>query len=546
MTQPSTPTGDRRQKNLARLAQEPLDVLILGGGINGASAAASLSARGLKVGLVDRADFASGTSSQTSNLAWGGIKYLESGEVGLVRSLCRSRNRLMAAYPASIREMRFLTSVPKGFRKPAWLVYAGALLYWALGSFHTGMPRYLRRGELKRREPAIAAAPVAGAFEYSDAFFVDNDARFVFSFIRRALDHGAAIANYVEATAARRTGGRWEVELKDARTGQSMSASARILINTCGPQADAMNSRSQVGTRHHHILSKGVHLIVDQVTPNPRVLTFFASDGRPFFIIPMGRRTCIGTTDTPSDHPEVTVTEADREFLLDNANRVLALARPLDRDDIIAERCGVRPLATDGQSATTDWIALSRKHHVEVKIPEQHISVFGGKFTDCLNIGEELADAVASLGLPLQASQDVWYGEGNNDARDTFTRQAKAQSLDDHTAPHATEPLSERYWRRYGAGALRLLEVIAENPELAQTLTSELELTHAELAFVADREMVTRLDDFLRRRTRISLVHREGALRSSGALQLIAKALFGDAAGEAIAEYENRSAQEVA
>jgi glycerol-3-phosphate dehydrogenase len=283
-----------RQVNVAKLSGERFDVLVLGGGINGAVSAAALAARGVRVALVDRADFASATSQESSNLVWGGIKYLESYEFGLVRKLCRARNRLLRSYPSSVREIRFFTSHSRSFRWPLWMLVAGAWLYWLLGGAFTRRPRLLTRRVIAREEPVVALEGLDGGFEYSDAYLPDGDARFVWTFVRSALGHGCVAANYVESLGSAREGDEWVTRARDVVTGRELAIRSRVLINACGPWADGVNRRAGVHTAHRHVLSKGIHLLVDRVTPSGRVLTFFADDGRLFFVIPMGSRTCIG------------------------------------------------------------------------------------------------------------------------------------------------------------------------------------------------------------------------------------------------------------
>jgi glycerol-3-phosphate dehydrogenase len=186
-----------REDALTRLQEAGVDVLIVGAGINGAVAAAALAGAGASVAVLDRGDIAGGVSSHSSNLAWGGIKYLESGELRLVRKLCLSRNRLMDAYPSTVREIRFFTSIRRGFRLWAIFVWFGALLYWLMGNCRMQVPRYLRRSQIQREAPEIAVDEVVGGLEYSDCYLYDNDSRFVFNFIRQAMDAGAFVANYV-------------------------------------------------------------------------------------------------------------------------------------------------------------------------------------------------------------------------------------------------------------------------------------------------------------------------------------------------------------
>jgi glycerol-3-phosphate dehydrogenase len=514
------------------------DVLVLGGGINGAVSAAALAARGARVALIERGDFAGTTSQETSNLVWGGIKYLESYEVGLVRKLCRARNRLIRSYPASVREIRFYTSHPRGFRHGRWKLVLGAWLYWALGGFFTRRPRLLSTGTIAREEPIIALDGLDGGFEYSDAFLPDNDARFVWGFVRSALDHGCVAANYLEAFGSRREGGEWITRARDVEAGRETWIRSRALVNACGPYADQINARNGVGTLHRHVLSKGVHLLVDRLTDSPRALTFFADDGRLFFVIPMGPKSCIGTTDTPVQRPDVEVTPEDRRFILDNINKRLRLPRPLKESDIVAERCGVRPLAVDAAfEGRRDWMQLSRRHVIETDRERRHITIFGGKLTDCLNVGEEICREVRRLGLELPYPKRRWYGEPHATVREQFFHQARLMGLDAMTATRSSEALSTRLWRRYGAEALNLLESIRRDPRMAEVIIGTSEYVRCEIHEAAQREMVVKLEDFLRRRSEIAQVVRREELRRAAGLDEACRILFGDAAEAKWAEY---------
>jgi glycerol-3-phosphate dehydrogenase len=534
-----------RDTNIERLSP-PVDVLVIGGGINGAVSAAALAARGARVALVERGDFASATSQESSNLVWGGIKYLEGYELGLVRKLCRARNRLLRAYPSSVREVRFFASHPRSFRHARWKLVAGSWLYWALGSFFTRPPRALSTAAMSREEPFVSLDELDGGFEYSDAFLPDGDARFVWGFVRSALDSGCTAINYLEALGSARDGGRWITTARDRVTGRELAISSRLLVNACGPWADEVNARHRIATAHRHVLSKGIHLIVpalagsDARADGPgrrRVLAFFASDGRLFFAIPMGSRTCIGTTDTPVDRPEVGVTPEDRRFVLDNINRRLRLPRPLTEADVIAERCGVRPLAVDRSGgAVRDWMQLSRRHVVEVDEARGHVTIFGGKLTDCLNVGERICREVRRLGVPLPAPRRRWYGEPAPEVREQFQARARAMRLDE-LAPGLAEPISERLWRRHGAGAMALAEAIARDPRAAEVVMPSAGVLRCEVSAAARREMVVRLEDFLRRRTEAALVARREDLRRDPGLGEAARILFGDAAEERVREY---------
>ncbi|MBE9540038.1 MAG: FAD-dependent oxidoreductase [Proteobacteria bacterium] len=526
-----------RETNLEKLRELEFDVLILGGGINGAVSAASLAARGVKVALIDKGDFSSGVSSNSSNLAWGGIKYLESHEYLLVNKLCKSRNHLMKHYPSTVKEIRFFTSIARGFRFPVFFVFLGSVLYWLIGRCVTQAPRYVSAKSLEKNEPVINTSNVAGGLEYSDCYLYDNDARFVFNFIRASLNYGCIAVNYVESTSAKREGGKWLTTARDVMTGERFTIRSAAIVNACGPYVDEVNQLSGEETEYHHLFSKGVHLIVDQITDNRRVLTFFASDGRLFFLIPMGPKTCIGTTDTQVDTPAVTVTDEDRDFVLSNANALLDLEKPLTRKDIIAERVGVRPLARKGRGGVADWVELSRKHEIEVNETDNYMSIFGGKLTDCLNVGNEVADHIAGLGIPVPYPNRKWYGEPGKESREEFMMQAQLMRLDDLTDASSSEPLSERFWRRYGEAAFGLLERIREDESCADLLIKAAEYTRCEIELAARREMIVKLEDFMRRRSKIEQVVRWEDIIAAPGLKEASEILFGEQAEERWREY---------
>ena len=527
-----------RDANLQRLKEEHFDVLIIGAGINGAASAAALAGKGARVALIDRGDFAGETSQHSSNLVWGGIKYMESYDFSLVRKLCKSRNHLIRSFPSTVQEIRFLTTIDRGFRYHPRMLWAGTWLYWLMGNAFTRLPRYLTPKGINRREPLVDTRAAIGGFEYSDAYLHDNDARFVYSFVRSALDYGAAAANYVESRGARRSDNGWVVDARDNQSGETFSLRAGIIINATGPWVDDHNALSRQTTDHHHAYSKGIHLIVPRLSERQRVLAFFADDGRLFFAIPMGPRTCIGTTDTKEERPEVAISDPDIDFVLDNINKRLSLKRPLDRSDIIATRCGVRPLAVKANAGNgRDFLQMSRKHAIDINANERHISIFGGKLTDCLNVGEEIVREVQRLGLELPQPRARWYGEPSDTDRREFLHQASLLGLDERTPSSSSEPLSKRLWRRYGLNAFDMLEQIRQDPRQGELLIEGTEYLRCELEHAARREMITRLEDFLRRRSKIALVVDTQTLHGSPGLDEAARILFGDEAQERLEEY---------
>jgi glycerol-3-phosphate dehydrogenase len=526
-----------RDSNLNKLREQEFDVLIVGGGINGAVAAAALAGRGVRTALIDRGDFACGVSSHSSNLAWGGIKYLETHEYLLVNKLCKSRNKLMRAYPSTVKEIRFFTTIQKGFRFWPFFVFLGSVVYWLIGRCAMRAPRYLTAAKIEASEPEINTSFAAGGLEYSDCYLYDNDARFVFNFIRRSLDYGCIATNYVESERASYSDGKWVTEARDLVSGQNFQIRSRVLVNACGPYVDEHNAKTGEQADYRHLFSKGIHLIVDRITDNKRVLTFFASDGRLFFLIPMGPKTCIGTTDTQVESPAVAVSDEDRDFVLSNANAVLDLERPLTRADIIAERIGVRPLAFKGKEGIADWVQLSRKHVIEVDAQRRHLSIFGGKLTDCLNVGDEVAEWVKELGVDLPQPDNRWYGEAGEESRQEFMLQARLMDLDKLTDPSSSEPLSQRFWRRYGETAFGLLERIREDESCARLLIENAEYTRCEIELAARREMIVTLEDFMRRRSKIEQVVRKEEIASAPGLREACDILFGDRSQQRLQEY---------
>ncbi len=529
---------DLRSRNLEQLEKETFDVAIVGGGINGAVSAAALAARGARVALIDARDFAGFTSQHSSNLVWGGIKYMEGYEFGLVAGLCRSRNQLLDSFPSTVKEIRFLMTLNRRFRFHPLVIYLSTWLYWLLGRGRTRVPRMLTSRQIKAAEPVIDTREARAGIVYSDAFLHDNDARFVFNFVRSAMDNGCVAANYVEALEFARDGDGWRIDAEDKIGAARFAIRAKVLVNAAGAYVDTLNTKAGVATEYRHVLSKGIHLIVPQLSTNHRVLAFFADDERLFFAIPMANRTCIGTTDTAVDEPVTAVTEADREFVLANINARLDLPEPLGRDDVIAERCGVRPLAVRRQAdGNLDVQQLSRKHVIETAAEQRHVSIFGGKLTDCLNVGDEISDCVARLGVELTEPDDKWYGEPGTTAREAFFARAAKLGIDLSVATDTGEALSTRLWRRYGAAADAMLDAIEQDPAMAEPLVENTGIRRCEIAHLAHKEMIVTLEDFLRRRSKIELLVSRERLRQSAGLFEACEKLFGAAARDRFDSY---------
>ena len=531
-----------RRTSIARLDGGRFDVLVVGAGINGAVSAAALAGRGASVALVDRGDFGGFTSQESSNLVWGGFKYLENYELPLVFGLCRSRNRLMKAYPDNVKEISFLAVLDRTAPYRPWFAALGAMAYWGIGMFGTHRPHLFSAEQVAQVEPVIDTRHARGAVQYQDAFLVDNDSRFVFSFVRSAIEAGAAVANYVALVSAERVGDRWVCRLRDTDSGEEVTTSARVVVNAAGPFVDELNASWGLRTRHRLVYSKGIHLVVPRLTTtrHDRVLAFFDDTRRLFYVIPMGHRSVIGTTDTRTETPYTHVTDEDRSFLLGQVNARLDLAQPLTADDVIAERSGVRPLvvrAEGGDHEDADWTSLSRRHEVERDVTRGVVTVFGGKLTDCLNVGEEVAEQVQALGIPLEKDLHNWYGEPAAATREEFYRQARLMRLDALRTRPEVEPLSDRLWRRYGRRAFDLLEMVRADPTMGQDVMGSTDYLRAELHTAAEHEMIVTLDDFMRRRSKIDLVVSDADILASPGLREVAEILFGADAQARLAAY---------
>ncbi len=531
-----------RNQNIQKLKTETFDVLIIGGGMNGAVCAAALAARGARIALIDARDFAGFTSQYSSNLIWGGIKYMESYEFGLVNNLCKSRNELLRSFPSTVTEIRFLSTLSKKTRIPPWLMLIGTWIYWLIGRGQTRAPSLYSTSRIKNAEPLVNVNDSRGGVEYSDAYLQDNDARFVFNFVRSAMDKGCIAANYVEYLKGEYDShNKWLATAKDKISGEQFEIRAQTVINAAGAFVDRLNGLAGVTTEYRHIFSKGIHLIVPRLARQKRVLAFFADDGRLFFAIPMANRTCIGTTDTPVQDPETEVTEEDRQFVLSNINARLDLSKPLGAGDIISERCGVRPLVLKkGQKSKDDFLQMSRKHVVETSTEKNHISIFGGKLTDCLNVGEEICEKISKMGVALGSVEGKWYGEPGNQVKSAYYKKAYELGLDHSIASDTGEMLSDRLWRRYGQHALQMLDKIEENPEMTEPLIEGTGIRRCELDYIRDNEMVVTLEDYLKRRSKLAYLLPYEDLKKLQGIHEACKHLFGDEAQARYEEYFSR------
>lgn len=384
-----------RLRQRDRLVAQPLDLLVIGGGIVGSGVARDAAMRGLRVGLVEQHDFASGTSSRSSRLLHGGLRYLAQGRIGLVREASVEKRTVARIAPHLVRPLGFLFPAYRGEGPALWQLRIGVKIYDMLCSGRNFEPsRAFGLSATRRLLPGLKTERLAGAVRYFDA--LTNDARLVFDTLRSAEKHGAAVLNYTRLAEARRLGDGWSCTLEDRVSGNSFGVKAHTVVNATGPWADRIPQ-----SRVHLRLTKGIHLVVDRArlpVPDAVVIT---EGKRLLFVLPWEDRVIIGTTDTDySGQPEaVRVEESDIDYVLGTVNSYFP-DLGLVPADIISSWAGLRPLVAKADGSPSD---ISRAH--EILSPEPRWwDITGGKLTTYRLMAEQAVDQVMrELGRPVGA-----------------------------------------------------------------------------------------------------------------------------------------------
>ncbi|MBA4136652.1 MAG: glycerol-3-phosphate dehydrogenase/oxidase [Opitutus sp.] len=380
-----------RSAALAKLASAEFDVLVVGGGIVGSGVARDAAMRGLRVALLDRHDFAFGTSSRSSRLLHGGLRYLEQGHIGLVREASVEKKTLQDIAPHLARPLGFVFPAYRGQGRPLWQLRIGVKLYDLLCRGGNFLPsRALSPAETLAAAPGLDATKLSGAVRYADA--LTNDGRLVLDTLRSAERHGGVLANYVCFLGAQRDGVAWRCTAEDTRTGRSLSLRALTVVNATGPWAQQI-PHSSVRLR----LSKGIHIVVARERLPVKDAIVLGEGRRILFVLPWGERVILGTTDTDYDAaPEnVTVDASDIRYVLRVVNEAFPQLR-LDCSDIISSWAGLRPLVAQADGTPSD---ISRAHDIRESRPGWW-DVTGGKLTTYRLMAEETVDELQRrLGL---------------------------------------------------------------------------------------------------------------------------------------------------
>ena len=377
-----------RQAQLTKLSSHQLDVLVIGGGIVGSGVARDAAMRGLSTAIVEQGDFASGTSSRSSRLLHGGMRYLAQGRVGLVREASREKKVIGHIAPHLAQPLAFIFPGRKGTSWALWKLAIGAKMYDVLcGLRNFGRSSVLGRKKTMSVLRGVSTTNLSGAVRYFDA--LTNDARLVLDTIRSAAQHGAAAFNYVQLVDAKRNGDLWHCELKDIESGATYQVRSRVVVNATGPWSDKL-PHSNTSLR----LTKGVHLVIDRHRlPVPDAVVMAEGD-RILFAIPWGERVILGTTDTDYKGAlgEPTCDEADIQYIFEVTNAAFPEAQLTDAD-LISTWAGLRPLVADRNGNPSD---ISRRHEVKMNEPGWW-DVTGGKLTTYRLMAEETVNAIAKF-----------------------------------------------------------------------------------------------------------------------------------------------------
>jgi glycerol-3-phosphate dehydrogenase len=508
-----------RQVALERLASTSFDVVVVGGGITGAGVALDAASRGLRTALVERDDFASGTSSKSSKLVHGGLRYLQQGEVGLVYQALAERQRLRRNAPHLVRVLPFLLPIftRDGLfsRKIAWALGKAMWMYDLTGGARIGkLHKRLSVAEALEYMPTLPEDRLAGAYLYYDA--ATDDARLTLTVARTAaLDHGAVVVNRAEVVGFLHDGSGRITGLQVRADGRLIDVEAAVVVSATGVWADRVRGLGRGDADQPDTIrpAKGVHITVpwDKVRNEIAAVVPVPKDRRSVFVVPWGDQTYVGTTDTDYDGPldDPQCTPEDVEYLLRALNA--SVREEITVDDITGTWAGLRPLVKTASSGRT--ADLSRRHKVTVD-PDGLVTVAGGKLTTYREMASDTVDAVLEqLGdqlrpgvsrrcrtrkLPLRGAA------GFEQVRDAGTDVAGRSGLDEDAVVHLAD--------RYGSEARILIAMVEADRSLGDPLAAGHPYLRVEAVYAARYEMATSVDDVLTRRVPLRLRDAEAAV----------------------------------
>jgi len=504
---------DAMIERLGASGGEPFDLVVIGGGASGLGVAVDAATRGYRTALVEQCDFAKGTSSRSTKLVHGGVRYLQQGNVALVLEALRERGLMRRNAPHLVRDLGFIVPSYRWWEGPFYGI--GLKVYDALArKLNLGPSRRLGREETLRAIPNVRPDGLLGGTLYYDGQF--DDARMAVTLARTAADRGAVVVNYVQVTGLVKARGFVAgVRAVDLESGRELEIPGKVVVNATGVFADAVRRMDDPDARATIEPSQGVHLVLPrEFQPSDTALMVpHTDDGRVLFVIPWHGRCVIGTTDTAMPGPELEprALEDEIDFILRNAARYLR-RDPL-RSDVLSVFAGLRPLVRAGENGKTK--SLARDHSILVSATGL-VTLIGGKWTTYRKMAQDTVDDAASIaGL-----DDVPCATERLDLHGWMAREDPAFPAEDH-------------WQVYGSEAAALRELAASEPELAALLHPRLPYQRVHVVWAVRHEMARTLEDVLSRRTRSLLLDARAALEvAPGVAHLIARELDRDALWE--------------
>jgi glycerol-3-phosphate dehydrogenase len=468
----------------------PWDIIIVGGGATGVGVAVDAATRGYSVLLLEQYDFGKGTSSRSTKLVHGGVRYLEQGNVSLVMEALKERGLLRQNAPHLVSELPFIVPSYQWWEGPFYGI--GLKVYQVLsGKYGFGASKLVSKEETLKRLPNVNPEGLTGGVVYFDGQF--DDTRLLINLAATAVEQGAVVLNYAKVSALHKgaddviNGVTWQ----DIESGQSYTSLAKVVVNATGPFTDAVRRMAEPDAKQMVAPSQGAHIVLDRsfLPGDTAIMVPHTSDGRVMFAIPWHNHTLVGTTDTPmTEAPlEPVAMEQEIEFMLETA--ALYLEKKPTKADILSVFAGIRPLAKAGDGGNTS--ALSRDHVIHID-KSGLLNIAGGKWTTYRNMAEDCVDHAATLG-------------------DLPDKPCVTKTLNIHG--YHTNAANFGSLAFYGSDALAIKELITADPSLGQPLDPDLPYTAAEVVWTIRTEMARSVEDVLARRLRALFLNSRAAIR---------------------------------
>ena len=465
-------------------------MIVVGGGATGVGVAIDAAARGYDVLLLEQSDFGKGTSSRSTKLVHGGVRYLEQGNVSLVMEALKERGLLLQNAPHLVSNLGFVVPSYDWWEAPFYGI--GLKLYNLLaGKYGFGASRILSREETLERLPTIKTEGLKGGVIYFDGQF--DDSRLLINLVETACEQGAALINYAQVTELTKDGEGFVdgVKFRDGETGEEFEARGKAVINATGPFADALRRSADPSVDPMIAPSQGIHLVFDRsfLAGESAIMVPHTSDGRLMFAIPWHGHTVVGTTDTPIAEAtiEPVAQEQEIEFILHTAS--LYLEKKPARSDILSIFAGIRPLVRSGEAGNT--ATLSRDHTIRIENSGM-VTICGGKWTTYRRMAEDCVNQAATL-----------------------ARLPERPCVTGHLNIHGFHPAADKFghlWM-YGSDAPLVRQLEESEPRWAESLDGALPYTGAEVVWAVRHEMARTLEDVLARRTRALFLNAQAAIR---------------------------------